>query len=231
MKRIIGAVVLVLGLAGLGAATAVPAHATININAYVVKIAGTSQAQNNWNGGQGFFNPVNFFADPAGRNNDVWALNNVGRVNGSAGCNPCGPFTTGSHLNATYNGDFVVQIGWVHNSVWKDQTMNASGYDWSNDAGFNTTTPSSPPCKNINDGGSNNGWLNCPQSEEFVFTGSLFLVSVFGSNAHFGNTHITDFPVWLGDHFGSGNGAEVSISHRDAVEWSYLFIEQIALND
>lgn len=226
---------LLTGLAlilGLFAATVTPAHAaSVNIGAWVFTVHGSNQAQNNWNCTYGTnLNPVNFYPDPQGRNCDVWGVNNLGKVNGGAGCSPnCGPFTEGSGLNADYNGDFVVQLGFVTNSTWRNQNMDASQYSWQYDDGDNASTDS-VTCQNIVNGG-NNGWRNCGVAEEFIISGSDFLVSVWGSNLSYSHYHITHFPVWLGNGQGQGSGAPVNISHANAVQWTATYIEQIEIND
>lgn len=139
----------------------------------------------------------------SGGNND-WDVTYLGKVIGDNCTTDCAPFTTGSGLNARYNGDYVLRFAY-----WKNQNYCAEQLDY----GVGTES-----------GDLEIGTCNATASyQQFVWSSEGFLIAVYASNIQFAYTRTQDVPVWLGGVNGNtGNGVQVTMS--TAQTWSKPFV-------
>jgi hypothetical protein len=131
---------------------------------------------------------------------DVQYVNTIERPGGFQ------PFSNGSNLNATYNGDNVYKFAWWRNGGPSNTCI--AGYGANQNSVNATCNPSS---------GQEVLW--------FVWTKFSALVSVGASNARYAITHTANQQVWIGSN-GKGNianGDNVYLTTNQANNLPWFF--------
>jgi hypothetical protein len=198
-KPLIMLSLIILGT-GLSLSTAIPAHAVLITNICTkVTYSGNHQCLNMWNNGiPASGAAIKYYHHGTGNPENKWAPADDGAVVGvncgQPGQRICWPFTTGSGMNARYNGDnvYVYEYG-PDPSYCMDQGLYSS---------------SSHSGKMIL-------WeCNNRATQQFVWTPSDYNVDVNATNAqwaHDGNQN--NIPVWTSNAPNPGDGVPVQMSH------------------
>jgi hypothetical protein len=172
---------IILGT-GLSLSTAIPAHAVLITNiCTAVTYNGNHQCLNLWNNNKNDGAGIRYYHHGSGNIENQWAPADDGAVVGVNCGQPgqpiCWPFTTGSGMNAKYNGDNVYVFEYGQSPTFcMDQGAYSSSYHTGNMRLWQ--------CLNNS-------------NQQFVWTGSDYNVNVGATNrqwAQDGNQN--NIPVW-----------------------------------
>lgn len=168
---------------------------------------------NLWNGNQTDGAKIVYYQYTQPNLDSDWAVSELGTVIGSncgqQGQPACWPFITGSGFNAKYNGRPVYRF------VFAPAGLSTT---WCADDGQYST---------LNHGGLLYLWechaLTDPNIsfQEFVLSGSSWLVSVQPTNQEYAASGLANAPVWLADLGTTVNGAPVDNNHVSSGPWGF----------